>query len=206
MIQKPHSKKPPDSKKAHSLVRSNVAGIRDVTPSRSKTQPTTADGRKRSSELEGINLKIIELLQEDGRATFSSIAEKLGVSESTVRTRVTRMREKNMIHFITVTNPLALGQSSWAMLGISIGQSATGTQAAEYFRELDEVVYVMRIAGRYDLLVEVVVESPAALRIFLDQHCYESNFVTNVEPMVGLGLYKSLYKWEIPVSQNDSDF
>ena len=92
------------------------------------------------------------------------------------------------------------------MLGISIGQSATGTQAAEYFRELDEVVYVMRIAGRYDLLVEVVVESPAALRIFLDQHCYESNFVTNVEPMVGLGLYKSLYKWEIPVSQNDSDF
>ncbi|MBD84654.1 MAG: hypothetical protein CL400_05825 [Acidiferrobacteraceae bacterium] len=206
MIQKPHSKKPPDSKKTHSLVRSNVAGIRDVTPSRSKTQPTTADGRKRSSELEGINLKIIELLQEDGRATFSSIAEKLGVSESTVRTRVTRMREKNMIHFITVTNPLALGQSSWAMLGISIGQSATGTQAAEYFRELDEVVYVMRIAGRYDLLVEVVVESPAALRIFLDQHCYESNFVTNVEPMVGLGLYKSLYKWEIPVSQNDSDF
>jgi len=205
MIQRPHSRKTPDSKKTHSLVRSNVAGIRDVAPGRRQTQPTTADGRKTSSKLEGINLKIIELLQEDGRATFSSIAEKLGVSESTVRTRVTRMREKNMIHFITVTNPLALGQSSWAMLGISIGQSATGAQAAEYFRELDEVVYVMRIAGRYDLLVEVVVESPEALRNFLDQHCYESSLVTNVEPMVGLGLYKSLYKWEIPVSQNDVD-
>lgn len=108
-----------------------------------------------------------------------------------------------MIHFITVTNPLALGQSSWAMLGISIGQTTTATQTAEYFRELDEVVYVMRIAGRYDLLVEVVVESPDALRNFLDQHCYESKYVANVEPMVGLGLYKSLYKWEIPVSKND---
>lgn len=185
------------------MIRSNVAGIRDVAPGRGKSRSTTRDGRGRSADLEGINLNIIELLQEDGRATFSSIAEKLGVSESTVRTRVTRMREQNMIHFITVTNPLALGQSSWAMLGISIGQTTTATQTAEYFRELDEVVYVMRIAGRYDLLVEVVVESPDALRNFLDQHCYESKYVANVEPMVGLGLYKSLYKWEIPVSKND---
>ena len=203
MTQRRDSTKKLGSGDSRSLIRSNVAGIRDVAPGRGKSRSATGDGRGKSADLEGINLNIIELLQEDGRATFSSIAEKLGVSESTVRTRVTRMREQNMIHFITVTNPLALGQSSWAMLGISIGQAMTATQTAEYFRELDEVVYVMRIAGRYDLLVEVVVESPDALRNFLDRHCYESKFVANVEPMIGLGLYKSLYKWEIPVSQND---
>ena len=188
-----------------------MAGIRDVTHARGKATQISKEIRGGSSSgrpssnnnIEGINLKIIELLQEDGRATFSSIAHKLGVSESTVRSRVTRMREQNMIHFITVTNPLALGHSSWAMLGISIGQAGSATEAAEYFRELDEVVYVMRIAGRFELLVEVVVDSPDALRNFLDKHCYRSDLVGTVEPMIGLGLYKSLYKWEIPITGED---
>jgi len=59
----------------------------------------------------------------------------------------------------------------------------------------------MRVMGRFDLLVEVVVDSPTSLRNFLDKHCYESGLVAAVEPMMGLGLYKSLYKWEIPMSK-----
>jgi hypothetical protein len=86
------------------------------------------------------------------------------------------------------------------MLGISVGQNSSAAEAAEYFREIDEVVYAMRVAGRFDLLVEVVVDSPVSLRAFLDEHCYESSLVSSVEPMMGLGLYKSLYKWEIPLA------
>ena len=88
------------------------------------------------------------------------------------------------------------------MLGISVGQGSSATEVAEYFRELDEVVYAMRIAGRFDLLVEVVVDTPISLRDFLDKHCYESRLVSSVEPMMGLGLYKSLYKWELPIIEN----
>lgn len=181
---------------------SDIAGIRDFTFSRSKTSDTSVKGSKDGAPaLEGLNLKIVELLKDDGRATFSSIADKLSVSESTVRTRVTRMREQNVIQFITVTNPLALGQSSWAMLGITV-QSGRGVgTAAEHFRDLEEVVYAMRVMGRFDLLVEVVLDSPISLRNFLDKHCYESGLVAAVEPMMGLGLYKSLYKWEIPMSK-----
>ena len=76
------------------------------------------------------------------------------------------MREQNVIQIITVTNPLALGQSSWAILGIA-AQSGRGVRsAAEYFRDLEEVVYVMRVMGRFDLLLEVVVYSPISLGTF----------------------------------------
>ena len=183
--------------------RSNMAGVRDFTHIRGASPQIGNGNSRKSTKIEGLNLRIVEFLQEDGRATFSSIADKLGVSESTVRSRVSRMREQNMIHFITVTNPLALGHSSWAMLGISVGQGSSATEVAEYFRELDEVVYAMRIAGRFDLLVEVVVDTPISLRDFLDKHCYESRLVSSVEPMMGLGLYKSLYKWEIPIIENE---
>ena len=189
------------SKPRKSSETSNIAGIRDFTFARSKSSGITTRGsRESATSLEGLNLKIVEYLKEDGRATFSSIAEKLGVSESTVRTRVTRMREQNVIQFITVTNPLALGQSSWAMLGISVQSGQPVGTVAEYFRDLEEVVYAMRVMGRFDMLVEVVVDSPVSLRNFLDKHCYESKLVASVEPMMGLGLYKSLYKWELPMS------
>ena len=181
---------------------SNFAGIRDFTFARSQSADISTKGtRPDAPTLEGLNLKIVEHLKEDGRATFSSIADKLGVSESTVRTRVTRMREQNVIQFITVTNPLALGQSSWAMLGISVRSDTGVGRVAEYFRDLEEVVYAMRVMGRFDLLAEVVVDSPISLRNFLDKHCYESPLVSAVEPMMGLGLYKSLYRWEIPMSK-----
>ena len=182
--------------------RPNMTGVRDFTHIRGASPQIGNRNSHKSTNIEGLNLRIVEFLQEDGRATFSSIADKLGVSESTVRSRVARMREQNMIHFITVTNPLALGHSSWAMLGISVGQGSSATEVAEYFRELDEVVYAMRIAGRFDLLVEVVVDTPISLRDFLDKHCYESRLVSSVEPMMGLGLYKSLYKWELPIIEN----
>jgi len=48
----------------------------------------------------------------------------------------------------------------------------------------------------------VVVDTPISLRDFLDKHCYESRLVSSVEPMMGLGLYKSLYKWELPIIEN----
>ena len=200
-----------DPNKEPSLLRSgvdtparpNMTGVRDFTHIRGASPQIGNRNSHKSTNIEGLNLRIVEFLQEDGRATFSSIADKLGVSESTVRSRVARMREQNMIHFITVTNPLALGHSSWAMLGISVGQGSSATEVAEYFRELDEVVYAMRIAGRFDLLVEVVVDTPISLRDFLDKHCYESRLVSSVEPMMGLGLYTSLYKWEIPIIENE---
>jgi len=181
-----------------------VAGIRDIKFALSKNGNTSDRDMSAPAVLEGLNLKILEHLKEDGRATFSSIADKLGVSESTVRSRVSRMREQNMIQFITVTNPLAVGQSSWAMLGISVQSDVRVSSVAEYFSDLDEVVYAMRIAGRFDLLAEVVVDSPISLRNFLDKHCYESPMVSSVEPMMGLGLYKSLYKWEIPIADNSA--
>jgi Lrp/AsnC family transcriptional regulator for asnA, asnC and gidA len=153
-----------------------------------------------NSDFEGMNRDIVSLLQEDGRASFSSIAQKLGVSEATVRSRVRRMRESNLISFVTVVNPLALGYTAWAMLGIRVGQGVSADKVAEYFRDCPEVVYAMRVASRFDLLAEVVCSNPEELRDFLDAHCYGSEMVSSVEPMVGLGLYKSLFKWEKPLA------
>ena len=152
---------------------------------------------------EGLNREIVALLQEDGRMPFSSIARTLGVSEGTVRSRVGQMHKANLIHFITVVNPLALGYTAWSMLGIKVARGASAHEVASHFRDRPEVVYVMRVAARFDLLAEVVCGSPDELREFLDDHCYGSDDIAQVEPMMGLGLYKSLFKWDKPLGAGD---
>ncbi|MFC1680505.1 Lrp/AsnC family transcriptional regulator [Pseudomonadota bacterium] len=157
------------------------------------------------ANFDGLNQQIVAMLQEDGRAAFSTIAQKLGVSEATIRARVAKMRNSNLIHFITVVNPLALGYTAWAMLGIKVAQGSGADEVAQYFRDCPQVVYAMRVASRFDLLAEVVCESPDELRKFLDAHCYGSKMVASVEPMVGLGLYKSLFKWDKPLAAGNGD-
>jgi len=179
-----------------------VMGVRQM---RFSSQKSEAIELTPVSYIEGVNRDIVELLQEDGRATFSSIAKKLGVSEATVRSRVTRMRESNLIHFITVTNPIALGYTAWAMLGIKVSNQASAVDVARYFRDLTEVVYAMRVASRFDLLAEIVCETPDDLRAFLDTHCYGQPSIASVEPMIGLGLYKSLFKWDEDVGTDTED-
>ena len=89
------------------------------------------------------------------------------------------------------------------MLGIKAARGASADEVACYFRDRPEVVYVMRVAARFDLLAEVVCGSPDELRDFLDAHCYGADDIAQVEPMMGLGLYKSLFKWDKPLASGD---
>ncbi|RLI20504.1 transcriptional regulator, partial [Candidatus Bathyarchaeota archaeon] len=49
------------------------------------------------SSLDKMDEKILKMLEEDGRKPFTEIAEKLKVSESTVRKRVQALQKKGVI-------------------------------------------------------------------------------------------------------------
>lgn len=148
------------------------------------------------SQIDSLNREIILRLMDDGRASFSEIARALGVAEGTVRSRVAHMRRENFLRFVAVVNPLALGYSAWAMIGVNLAPGVDPNSVAEYFRDRTETIYVMRVAGRYNLLVEVICKNPDELRRFLDAHFHSWDAIASVEPLVGLGMYKSLLKWE----------
>ena len=178
---------------------SRVGGISRAADLPSVAPPGGAKGIAKpdpAAAIDGLNRDIIVMLQEDGRRPFATIARKLGVSEGTVRARVRQMRNDKLLRFIAVVNPVALGYSSWAMMGIKLAPGVAPERIAAYFRDCSETVYVMRVAARFDLLVEVVCEDPDELKHFLDEHCYSLPEIASVEPMIGLGLYKSLLKWE----------
>ena len=73
-----------------------------------------------SGPFDSFSRAIIKLLQEDGRLPFARIAEALDVSEGSVRNRVNRMIEAKVLRIMGIANPLALGYTGYAMVGMQI--------------------------------------------------------------------------------------
>jgi Lrp/AsnC family transcriptional regulator for asnA, asnC and gidA len=154
--------------------------------------------QNRPAALDAIDFTIIRILQNDGRAAFTAIAKQLGISEGAVRNRVGQLIESKVLRIMGVADPMALGYDAYAMVGLKVASGHDPQKAAHYFRDRDEVTYVIFVAGRYDLLIEVICETHDQLALFLREHCYSREDLASVEPMVGLAMYKNMLKWGQP--------
>lgn len=151
-----------------------------------------------SGSLDGIDEAIIGILQEDGRAPFTVIAKQLDISDGAVRNRVGQLIQSKVLRIIGVANPLALGYNAYAMLGLKVQPGHDPQEIALYYRDFPEVTYIVFVAGRYDLLVEVICRAHDDLAAFLREHCYGRPDIASVEPMVSLAMYKNMLKWGKP--------
>ena len=82
--------------------------------------------------LDAPNRAIIEALQRDGRQPYGAIADEVGLSEAAVRRRVQRLREAGVMQIVAVTDPLQLGFTRQAMVGVSVARTP-GMERTESF-------------------------------------------------------------------------
>jgi len=143
--------------------------------------------------LDAPNRAIIEALQRDGRRAYGAIAEEVGLSEAAVRRRVQRLREAGVMQIVAVTDPLQLGFTREAMVGINIRGDVH--QIADKLSALPEVTYVVMCAGSFDLLVEIVCEDDERLLQLLNNSVRSIPGVRSTESFLYLKLAKQTYAW-----------
>ena len=139
------------------------------------------------------NRAIIEALQRDGRQPYGAIAEAVGLSEAAVRRRVQRLRESGIMQIVAVTDPLQLGFTRQAMIGVSVEGDVR--RVAEKLSSLPEVDYVVMCAGSFDLLVEIVCEDDERLLQVLNDSVRSIPGVRATETFLYLKLAKQTYSW-----------
>lgn len=142
-----------------------------------------------------LDRQLVALLQEDGRASFAHLSRALGLSESAVRQRVSRLIEGNALRVIGVANPTAFGHSEYAMVGVRVAPGVLPARACAALIEREEVTYVSRCGGRYDLLIELICVGRARLTELLDELFYSNPHFALVEAMPGLSILKYDFKW-----------
>jgi Lrp/AsnC family transcriptional regulator, regulator for asnA, asnC and gidA len=147
----------------------------------------------RTAPLDAVSKRIVELLQDDGRQSFVTIAREVGLSEAAVRQRVQKLIDADVMQIVAVTDPLQVGFSRQAMIGVRVAGDVA--RVADALCDLPEVSYVVTTAGSFDLLVEVVCEDDDHLLDLLMGRIRRLDGVTSTETFVYLKLNKQHYNW-----------
>jgi Lrp/AsnC family transcriptional regulator for asnA, asnC and gidA len=143
--------------------------------------------------LDDINKAIVEELQQDGRRTYGSIAEAVGLSEAAVRQRVQKLRDAGVMQIVAVTDPLQVGFRSQAMVGIRADGDAR--TVAQQLAAVEDIDYVVMCAGSFDILVELVCEDDDAILDLLNGVIRQIPGVRDTETFMYLKLTKQTYTW-----------
>jgi len=142
--------------------------------------------------IDGLDRRIIEALQANGREPFRRIADRLGVSEATVRARYARLCADDILQVVAVTNPLGLGFDSMAIVGVRTAGSPE--PVADEIAAWQEASYVLVTAGQFDILVEVVCGDRREL-LDLTNRMRVLEGVVTTETFLYLHMVKQLYDW-----------
>jgi Lrp/AsnC family transcriptional regulator, regulator for asnA, asnC and gidA len=149
------------------------------------------DGLRRES-LDKIDQLIVDALHEDGRVAFAQIAQRLKVSPGMIRVRYNRLVALGVLKVVAVTNPLRMGMTTMAMIGLRVEGSKL-LAAADKIAALDEVIYLVVSSGTYDIMAEVVCHDHAHLLQFLTERLYLIDGVHQSESFMYLKIIKEIY-------------
>jgi Lrp/AsnC family transcriptional regulator for asnA, asnC and gidA len=144
--------------------------------------------------MDEIDQAIIACLQYDGRMPFTAIADQVGVSEATVRNRVSRLRGEGILQVVGVVDPHLLGLGATAIVGVVVQPPRLEVVARE-IATFEEVSYLVMSSGAFDLLVEVLCKDTDHLAQFLSDRLLRVEGVQRTETFYILRTYKLSYRW-----------
>lgn len=135
--------------------------------------------------------KIINMLSEKHIPNIT-IAKKLGLSEGTIRQRIKKLQDSGILKIKALRDPNVLENQQLAIVTANISQANLLDKKAKEIAELQNVLSVAILSGRYDLLIEVLVDSNKGLMKFLTESLSSVKGISATETFVML---KSYHKW-----------
>ena len=155
--------------------------------------------------LDDLDKAIIVALEDDGRRPFRDIARDLDVAESTVRSRVTRLQERRLIHITAVGDPLQLGVEVAAIILVRVRPGTVARTAADLAR-LPYVRFVGTSFGQADIVLQTLHSSVKGLHAFvsdeLPRRCPD---ITSTETFQLAEVLKSSWDWREWFDQSERE-
>ena len=133
-------------------------------------------------KLDATNLAIIRHLR-DGRKAIKAIALDLDITENTVRSRVNKLIEDGILDISGNIRVDALSGHSLLYLGVKLNSMELQQKAAEFSR-LKGVISVGIVTGRYDLIVQVLLNEDYTLLEFITKQVTGISNVLTVESFI----------------------
>lgn len=101
-------------------------------------------------QLDAVDHKIIEHLRRHGRASNQQIAEGLGLTATTVSSRIKRMEDANQLRVVAVSDFSAHGFNFLMRMMVEV-DGRPASQVAQELAQFPEVFATHLVTGRYDI-------------------------------------------------------
>jgi Lrp/AsnC family transcriptional regulator for asnA, asnC and gidA len=147
-----------------------------------------------SKKLDRLDCELIGLLQIDGRMPNNAIAQKLGISEYTVRRRMKRLIDGGIIRIVAVANPIDLGFEIAGNLKIHIDLKKT-ERVLENLKKNDSLIYVALTTGGTDVDADFIVRSLKEFHILIFKQISKIDGVLSTEASLLVDIVKDKHDW-----------
>ncbi|MCA1451635.1 Lrp/AsnC ligand binding domain-containing protein [Bradyrhizobium sp. BRP22] len=111
-----------------------------------------------TGELDRIDLKILRLLQKNGRLSNAELADKAGVSPATCHRRTQRLFEEGFVKEVrAIVAPRKVGKGALVMVGVVLDRS-TPESFASFEQAIAKLKFVLDchlVAGDFDYFLKI---------------------------------------------------
>ena len=147
--------------------------------------------------LDRIDCEIINLLQRDGRISNTDIGKKIGISEGTVRTRLNRLIDNEIIQIVAVSNPIKLGFKIVGHLRIQV-ETGKIEAVMTALKEIKALWFIVKTTGgNTGIDAEFVCRSLEELNELIFEHVNPIDGVVKTETTLTLDFVKRRYDWGV---------
>lgn len=145
------------------------------------------------TDIDLIDRCIIALLQVDGRMSHAELGRRLSVPEPTIRRRLKKLVEEDVMQVVAVPNPYKIGYDIHAVIGAKV-QPGRVNAVVEILTAMRQVRYVGVTAGTYDIIIEALFRDNEDFRNFLTETLGQIEGLRETETSYVLDVAKRSYR------------
>lgn len=116
--------------------------------------------------MDDMDRKIMAILRENARESFTNMANEIGTSEGTVRARVKRLTDEGLIRKFTIRTA---GSNVKALIEVSVTNNVNTADIATKIRAWDGVESVWEVTGDNDIVVVADCPNTSDLNAIIDK-------------------------------------
>lgn len=138
-----------------------------------------------SQKLDAIDIKILDLLQDDGRVTIKKISEVLNLSTTPIFERIKKLEKGGYIkNYATLLNHRKLDLKQVVFIELTLKEHSRSyiEKFANEIKLFPEVLECYRVTGSFDFLIKILVK---------DIESYETFILTKLSLLSNLGNVQS---------------
>lgn len=149
---------------------------------------------KQDFSFDETDLQIVAELRKNGRATNQQVAERLGLTATTVSSRIRRMEDADQLRVVAVSDFAAHGFDVLMQLAIEV-DSRPASEVAHELARFPEVFAVHIVTGRYDIDALIVLKDFEDMSHFLLDRLSTIRGIRSVSPSIAVDILR--YQFDV---------